>query len=86
MGVSQGKYPEIVEKIRKNRSIPDQPETAPQKEISRATAANLCYNHPTNPKGGATGGWLKFYLSATAVLKHKSDSLRAATTFWFSDP
>jgi hypothetical protein len=30
-GVSQGKYPEIAEKIRKKRSIPDQPGTAVQK-------------------------------------------------------
>ena len=40
MGVSQGKYPEIAEKIRKKRSTPDQPGPAVQKEISRATAGN----------------------------------------------
>jgi hypothetical protein len=40
MGVSQGKYPEIAEKIRKNRSTPTNRGQPHKKEISRATAGN----------------------------------------------
>ena len=52
-----------------------------KKEISRATSADLCYNHPTNPKGGATGGWLKFCLYAMAGVLGFEKSPRAATGF-----